>query len=342
MTTPLDSPVKLLHRLMRSTLLLLAVCVASIASPAHAQFRDIGLRVAVRPVSAVFYEITLDLTRDMSVKVEIITTDELGPFGDTVRTLHALGPRARGSHTLPWDGTDDAGAALPPGTYAVMAFTESGGTMVGTHALLDVGGVSGPTAAPAVMSQPVGPCRELWINWAFKDVFGRDPVGAGDVGECNPQRYGGQWASFDELVERVRRAAPLSAEERSHATDGMAAPPASPDSAPVAPRATHRIRIDGDAACREQTERALDLLLHLAPGHYAVADRYVGVIECFEGGDGMGVGESPPRYRVGSATRNSGVIWYASTIAHDAFHSKQFNDYRAANPGRQVPTAVYL
>jgi hypothetical protein len=310
--------------------------------PAHAQVQDIGLRVGARTVSAAAYEITLDLARDMPVKVEIVLTDEHGPVGGPVRTVQALAMRARGAHVVTWNGTDDSGVALPPGTYAVFAITESGGTLVGTHALLDVGGASGATAEPSAVNLLNGLCRELWINWAFKDAFGRDPIGAGDVGECNPQRYGGQWASFDELVQRVRSAPPLTAEEHSHASDTMLAPPGSADAAPTAPRAGHRIRVDGDPACREQTERALDLLLHLAPSHYAVADRYVGVIECFEGGDGMGVGENPPRYRVGSATRNSGAVWYASTIAHDAFHSKQFSDYRAANPGRSVPSGVYM
>jgi hypothetical protein len=192
------------------------------------------------------------------------------------------------------------------------------------------------------MSEPTGPCRELWLNWAFQDVFGRAPIGAGNVGECDPQRYGAPWGTFDELVERVKLAPPLTMEERSHAEGALNAPTAASSSAPTAPRVSHRIRVDGDDACRDQTERALDLLHQLAPGSYAVVDRYVGVIECYEGGDGMDVGASPPRYRVGSPTRNSGVVWFASTIAHDAFHSKQFQDARAANPGRPVPTAAYM
>ena len=111
------------------------------------------------------------------------------------------------------------------------------------------------------------------------------------------------------------------------------APPALPE---------HRVAVWGDESCLLETVEALDLLREKAPEHYAVVDQYVGVIHCSDEGDGMFVGDSPPRYRVGSATRETGTIWYASTIAHDAFHSKQFNDHRAAAPFSRVPDAVYL
>jgi hypothetical protein len=293
---------------------------------------------AAGPGGTAPYEITVVLTLDLPLSVEILPTDELGPIGGAVRTVLPFQARPRGTHALTWDGTDDAGLPVAPGTYAVHAKVERAGTVRGTHVLLNVGGVAGVTAEASPVSQ-TGPCTELWINYAYNDLYGRNPNGTGDSGECNPNYYGGgPWNSYDELVARVKAAV------ESGATQVPMDPPArsTPPAAVASPRVTHRIRVVGDAACAEQVQVALDLLHHKAPSHYAVADRYVGVIECTETGDGMGVADNPPRYYVGSSTRNSGPIWFASTIAHDACHSRQYNDYRAANPNARVPDAVYL
>lgn len=51
------------------------------------------------------------------------------------------------------------------------------------------------------------PCRDPWINLAFRDSGGGQPVGAGDLGECNPALYnGGSWNSYQQLVNAVRTA----------------------------------------------------------------------------------------------------------------------------------------
>lgn len=51
------------------------------------------------------------------------------------------------------------------------------------------------------------PCRDPWINLAFRDSGGAQPVGAGDLGECSPALYnGGSWSSYAELLGAVRGA----------------------------------------------------------------------------------------------------------------------------------------
>jgi hypothetical protein len=90
-----------------------------------------------------------------------------------------------------------------------------------------------------------------------------------------------------------------------------------------------------------ETAEALELLRTKAPQHYAVVGRYVGVIECVASGSGMAAQQTPPRYLVGDVTRAGGTIWYAGTIAHDAYHSKLYHEYKVANPGRPVPASVW-
>ena len=45
---------------------------------------------------------------------------------------------------------------------------------------------------------------------------------------------------------------------------------------------------------------------------------------------------------VGFETANSDPIWYASSMVHDANHSKQYQDYLLKNPDCQaVPAEIY-
>lgn len=101
------------------------------------------------------------------------------------------------------------------------------------------------------------------------------------------------------------------------------------------------IKIIGDGDFVDETNQALDLLKNKASIHYDVVVRHVGVIELVESGSGMWVWEDPPLYKVGKATVDSGTIWYAGTIAHDACHSKQYHDYLLNNPSSFVPSEVY-
>jgi hypothetical protein len=63
--------------------------------------------------------------------------------------------------------------------------------------------VVGAAATPAF----AGECRDPWVTQAIREVTKRDPVGAGETGECRYTRYGGgQWSSYPDLVAKVRAA----------------------------------------------------------------------------------------------------------------------------------------
>lgn len=101
------------------------------------------------------------------------------------------------------------------------------------------------------------------------------------------------------------------------------------------------ISIKGDSGCISDTEQALQLIKDRAFSYYERIVRYVGVIECAERGSGMYAWESPPRYLVGSVTRNSGTLWYAGTIVHDAYHSELYHTYRSDHPDQVVPDHIW-
>lgn len=65
-----------------------------------------------------------------------------------------------------------------------------------------VTGTAGDAAAASANEQ--GPCRDPWINRAFREVTGRRPSGSGDSGECAPGNYGrGQWSSYEDLQNKI-------------------------------------------------------------------------------------------------------------------------------------------
>lgn len=108
------------------------------------------------------------------------------------------------------------------------------------------------------------------------------------------------------------------------------------------PKDTHVIKVKGDENCIAKTNEALNLLQSKAQVHYNVVIKYVGVIECANQGSGMYAYESPPRYQVGKATYEAGMIWYAGTITHDSCHSKQYHDYLSINNSASVPSEVWI
>ncbi len=105
--------------------------------------------------------------------------------------------------------------------------------------------------------------------------------------------------------------------------------------------APHPIQIIGTDNCVTQTNEALSLLRNKSKTHYDIVITYIGVIECTDTQSGMHAWEKPPRFQVGNATRNAGTIWYAGTIVHDAWHSKQYNDYVLTQGTTAVPAEVY-
>lgn len=93
---------------------------------------------------------------------------------------------------------------------------------------------------------------------------------------------------------------------------------------------------------RKTTLDALELLRLNDINNYNLVANYLGTIECKERGSGVYAWENPPRYVVGKATmKNWGLKWYTSTIVHDSYHSKLYNDYALLYKTLNVPYEVY-
>ena len=88
----------------------------------------------------------------------------------------------------------------------------------------------------------------------------------------------------------------------------------------------HPITIKGDDTFVKRTQAALDLIYERDPKLYQIVIENIGIIRSAKK-SGMVAYGKPPVYNVGDATSQSETIWYASTICHDAFHSKLYHDY---------------
>lgn len=82
------------------------------------------------------------------------------------------------------------------------------------------------------------------------------------------------------------------------------------------------IVIEGGDEFISRTTEALTLLA----GSMSFGDvkKYMGRIKESER-SGMRAYDKPPTYEVAEATSKSNVVWYASTIAHDTYHSKLYH-----------------
>ena len=101
------------------------------------------------------------------------------------------------------------------------------------------------------------------------------------------------------------------------------------------------ITVIGSEDFKNKTKLAFSLLYDKARNYYDMVLKYVGIIEYADKGSGIYAWENPPRYKVGKATVDTGTIWYAGTIVHDATHSKLYNDYLATYPSESVPEDIY-
>ena len=89
----------------------------------------------------------------------------------------------------------------------------------------------------------------------------------------------------------------------------------------------------------EKTEDALFLIKEKSPRSYELVTNYVSIIQSAEK-SGMRAFNNPPTFQVGSRTAQSDLRWYASSIVHDAYHSKLYNDYRKKF-NRKVPSEIW-
>ncbi len=103
------------------------------------------------------------------------------------------------------------------------------------------------------------------------------------------------------------------------------------------------IQVRGDDSFVATARGALDLIERSCPDYYQVVVGHVAVIECADDG-ATRHHEEPPRIALESSIGygrdlppRSKLLWYASAIVHEAWHSKLFREHRLANPDAPWP-----
>lgn len=86
------------------------------------------------------------------------------------------------------------------------------------------------------------------------------------------------------------------------------------------------IEIKGPQEFIEATVGALNLLRERDPENYRMVQDYLGKIECVKRGSGVFMWEHPPRFIAGEKSVEEPTRIYASSIVHEAYHSKLYND----------------
>lgn len=99
------------------------------------------------------------------------------------------------------------------------------------------------------------------------------------------------------------------------------------------------IEVLGSREFIAQVTTALDLLRNQAPEEYELIRGNVGRIRQGQH-SGMAAYEEPPTYEMNDRTAFYSLTWCASTIAHDAYHSKLYHDYKTSF-GEPVPEDVW-
>jgi hypothetical protein len=92
------------------------------------------------------------------------------------------------------------------------------------------------------------------------------------------------------------------------------------------------LEVTGSPEFIVKTKEALDSLKHAKC--FKVVKQYIAVIKESET-SGMEAWLVKPSYGVGKRTWQAGAVWYASTIAHDAFHSKLYHDAKDKLKGKE-------
>jgi hypothetical protein len=121
-------------------------------------------------------------------------------------------------------------------------------------------------------------------------------------------------------------------------TNAFAKIPAPALSEPVKNPVLYGIQIKGQAIFVQKTKAALNLLN--SRNGLSVIKQYVGVIQEAKS-SGMKAWLEPPVYEVGAPTWNNTDIWYAGTIAHDAYHSKLYHEAKAKNFGKEPDESAW-
>lgn len=100
------------------------------------------------------------------------------------------------------------------------------------------------------------------------------------------------------------------------------------------------IIIEGDKKFTTQTIKALGVLKRKTPRVYNdFILKFVRKIKLYKT-SGMNLFAKTPTFEVSSKTAFKSLKWYASVIAHEAYHSKLYFEYNKKNK-KEVPREVY-
>ncbi len=100
------------------------------------------------------------------------------------------------------------------------------------------------------------------------------------------------------------------------------------------------IDVVGNETFIVQVKKAQELMKNKAPEEFEIIKNYVGLIRQAEH-SGMLAYSQPPTYELNDRTAFYSITWCAGTIAHDAYHSKLYNDYKRSIGGA-VPDDVWM
>jgi len=99
------------------------------------------------------------------------------------------------------------------------------------------------------------------------------------------------------------------------------------------------IEITGKQDFRMRVVNALTLLKTRSPRAYVIVTNYIGAIKQDET-SGMAAYETPPTAYLRSPEWET-VTSFASGIAHESIHSRQYHDYLKEHPGMAVPDDIW-
>ena len=88
--------------------------------------------------------------------------------------------------------------------------------------------------------------------------------------------------------------------------------------------------IDGDTAFAKKTKKAL-AIIEKSPEKYSIVLKYVRTIKQSNQTEQSGMHCPSRTFLVTMDTYSSSKYWYASSIVHDAYHSKLYHDYLENN-----------
>jgi len=153
------------------------------------------------------------------------------------------------------------------------------------------------------------------------------PVAAGDEVVCVFCLAGDMLeTTYDDVLMRFSREPGTAQGDQADATESdyvMGDQTTRPSDKPQKPAWTETT-MNGDNEFIKNTQKAMELIGGSEFG-YELVTSYIAIIEQSTY-SGMRAYDILPTYQVGKATYNASATWYASTIVHDAYHSKLYFD----------------